>query len=202
MIPALVNVQAAHLLESFFTKTAHIGFLYPLVFYAHFLERIRYWILYFYNFCASCACLVWFAYANSFVEHVTHTIRWRHLVLLTPSQLGQNNLLRQRRLVPVVPSLLAIATSCGRHLPWLNGEIETWMRGPNSERLICLTDAEMAVEPRLRAYQVLIDRSDLAASLKKVAAYLDKVELDKENKGLLGWLALAAILFALFGKEK
>lgn len=99
-------------------------------------------------------------------------------------------------------SLLAIATSCGRHLPWLNKEIDTWTCRPKPGDLICLTDAEMAVEPRLRAYQVLIDRSDLAASLKRVVEYLDKVELDKENKGLLGWLALAAILFALFGKEK
>lgn len=99
-------------------------------------------------------------------------------------------------------SLLAIATSGGRHLPWLNQELELWSGLPKADRVIYLTDANMAVEPGLKAYRVLIDRSDLAGSLKAVAAYLEQIKLDKERKGLLGWLALAGILFALFGKEK
>lgn len=99
-------------------------------------------------------------------------------------------------------SLLAIATSGGHHLPWLNKEIETWTTLLKPGPVVCLTDVGMEVAPGLRVYQVFIDRSDFASSLKELTAYLEKIKLDKENKSLLGWLALAGILFALFGKEK
>lgn len=93
--------------------------------------------------------------------------------------------------------LLAIATRDGQHLDWLNTELREADRlGVES---IILKDPELPYTGR--ALVVDIDRGDLTGTVKQAIDSLSQVLKAREQRSLLGWLVLAGLLFAIFGKR-
>lgn len=88
---------------------------------------------------------------------------------------------------------LAIATSSGFQLPWLNREVKEGMK--EKKQLLIVTDAGIKIPTKTSC--VRIDRTNPAKTIKLVSAHLAKFGKDKETKELLTWLGIGGILFLL-----
>jgi len=89
--------------------------------------------------------------------------------------------------------VLAIATSSGFQLPWLNREVK---EGSKEKRpLLIVADKGIKVPPKTT--HIWIDRSNPAKTVQLVSDHLAKFGKDKETKELLTWIGVGGLLFLL-----
>jgi len=95
--------------------------------------------------------------------------------------------------------ILAIATSSGFQLQWLNREVKEGLEG--GKPLLIVADKEVKVPPKIT--RIWIDRTNPARTIKLVSNRLAEFGMDKETKELLTWIGIGGILFLLLlGTEK
>lgn len=97
-----------------------------------------------------------------------------------------------------INAFVAIATSSGGHLEWLNSELSEAVRlGLNQGAIVSAVDSGVA--PPAAGKVLRIDRANLAETIAKVSAALDQLQLERNQKNLLAGLlvgGLAALLLA------
>lgn len=95
--------------------------------------------------------------------------------------------------------ILAIATSSGFQLQWLNREVKEGLVG--GKPLLIVADKGIKVPPKTT--RIWIDRTNPASTIKLVSEHLARFGKDKETKELLTWIGIGGILFLLLlGTEK
>ena len=88
--------------------------------------------------------------------------------------------------------LLAIATSSGFQLEWLNREV---VEVAGKKPFLIVADKGMKLPPNVPS--VLIDRSNPAKTIGEVAMRLEKFGKDKKTKELLTWFGIGGLFFLL-----
>jgi len=101
--------------------------------------------------------------------------------------------------VHVLPNLrgadyvLAIATSDGFQLEWLNREVSA----ASVEKKPALIVADRGLEIPAGLTQIQIDRDNPATTVRQVAEHLERFGRDRETKKSLAWIAVGGLLFLL-----
>ncbi len=95
-------------------------------------------------------------------------------------------------------AFVAIATSQGSHIHWVNVELaEAIKLGLRPERVVSVIDSE--IRPPTTGKVLTINRADLSDTIAKTAAALEQLQLERSEKNLLAGLVLgglAALLLA------
>jgi hypothetical protein len=89
--------------------------------------------------------------------------------------------------------VLAIATSGGFQLEWLNREVAV----AAVEKKPALIVADRGLEIPSGLAQIQIDRDNPATTVRQVAEYLERFGRDRETKKSLAWIAVGGLLFLL-----
>lgn len=95
--------------------------------------------------------------------------------------------------------ILAIATSSGFQLEWLNKEVT---EGEKEQKpLLIIADRGLEVPQKLA--HIWIDRANPAKTIHRVSEHLEKFGKDKEMNKLLTWIGIGGLLFLLLlGREE
>lgn len=94
--------------------------------------------------------------------------------------------------------ILAIATSSGFQLEWLNREVKEG--GKVGKPLLIIADRGIKIPQGLP--RIWIDRANPAKTVHKVSEHLAKFGKDKKTKELLTWIGVGGILFLLLRGSK
>lgn len=95
--------------------------------------------------------------------------------------------------------LLAIATSSGFQLQWLNREVREGLK--MGKPILIIADRGIKIPQKIDL--IRIDRANPARTISEASKYLEKFGKDKQTKELLTWLGIGSLLFLLLrGREE
>jgi hypothetical protein len=94
--------------------------------------------------------------------------------------------------------VLAIATSYGFQIKWLNKEVKEGFK--MKKPVLIIADKSIKIPRGIN--HIWIDRINFIKTLSQVSKYLEKFKCERETKELLIWLTIGGLLFLLFFGSK